>query len=487
MKVACFVSPLVHQRGPCLGLGWSEFLARLLQSLHQEAQCDCLLITGVWFKEWAIEHGKAQLLTGIRLVLLDEVRLYRQIRRTGILPTALDSILHEAEGEDLPALRIIADAIARQADGFEADVVIGFAGAANCVSALWPRALRLHIERGHFAKDPYPYSIYFDHLGIHGRSAIAQVDGRDLAYPVTHDGRALVSAFRSVMTARLRSLDPFTDFDLRGQFERVFLLPLQISNEVFFDAQSNYRTQFEFLYDVLAATPADVGVVVTEHPSIEPILRRTGLYANLDLLRRSFPNMIFFEESRLYKTPSQFLVPRVDGVWTVSSSIGHQALLFDSTIGSPAGTEISHFADATTFAAFFDRLGQRHPNKSDALLAWLLERYIVPETIFSDGRWLKDYLERRIVAAGSAANPIDGFVEIADADRLMAAWTAPGADRPLPKADLWKEDVLPEEMLAERAALRDERDAMLNSTSWRLTAPLRALKRAATGWRADAA
>jgi hypothetical protein len=216
-------------------------------------------------------------------------------------------------------------------------------------------------------------------------------------------------------------------------------------------------------------------------------LRRTGLYANLDLLRRSFPNMIFFEESRLYKTPSQFLVPRVDGVWTVSSSIGHQALLFDSTIGSPAGTEISHFADATTFAAFFDRLGQRHPNKSDALLAWLLERYIVPETIFSDGRWLKDYLERRIVAAGSAANPIDGFVEIADADRLMAAWTAPGADRPLPKADLWKEDVLPEEMLAERAALRDERDAMLNSTSWRLTAPLRALKRAATGWRADAA
>ncbi len=446
-----------------------------------------MLITGAWFKDWAIGSGKVRLLTGLRLVLLDEVSLYRKIRATGVLPTALDSILYEASGEDFPALHVIADAIASQAAGFEPDVVIGFAGEADYASALWPRALRLHVDRGHFAKDPYPFSLYFDHLGTHGRSAIAQVNGKDLAYPVTLEGRALVSAFRSTMAARLKLLDPFAALDLRRHFDRVFLLPLQTSNEVFFDAQSDYRTQFEFLYDVLAAAPADVGVIVTEHPFFEPVLLRTGPCANLDQLRLSFPNMIFFEESRVYQTPSQFLLPRVDGVWTVSSGVGHQALLFDGIVGSPAGTEISHFADAPTFEAFFDRLGQRQFGKSEALLAWLLERYLVPATLFTDGRWLKDYLTRRIEAARSAVKPIDGFVETADADRLMMAWTAQSADSPLQKTEQWEEDVLRADMLAERNALRNERDAILNSTSWRVTAPLRALKRAATGRRVDAA
>jgi hypothetical protein len=55
-------------------------------------------------------------------------------------------------------------------------------------------------------------------------------------------------------------------------------------------------------------------------------------------------------------------------------------------------------------------------------LAWLLERYLVPATLLSNGRWLHDYLQRRLDAARSAIDPIDAFVPIADADRLMDAW-----------------------------------------------------------------
>jgi hypothetical protein len=492
MKIACFVNPLVHQRGPCRGHVWSEFFAKLLQPLRRDARCDCMLITGAWFEDWAIENDRngrlADLLAGLRLVLLDEVSLYRQIRSRGDLPTALGSIINDADDANVSALQVIADVLASQVGDFAPDVVIGFAGDAKYLSALWPHALQLHVERGHFARSPYPFSMYFDHLGVHARSAIAQVGGSELAYPVTSDGRALVSTFRSTMAAGLERLDPFRSHDLRAGFDRVVLLPLQISNEVFFDAQASYRTQFEFLYDVLIATPPDVGVIVTEHPNAEPVLRRTGPCPNLAELRQSFPNMIFFEECRSLHTPSQFLVPRVDGVWSVSSSIAHQALLFGGAVGTPPGTEISHFADATTYDGFLARLGHREPDKAEAFLAWLLERYLVPATLFSDGRWLNDYLERRLDAARSAVDPIDGFVATADPDRLMQAWITQAQERRATVAQPWQEDSLRAELAelaADRTMLLAERNALLNSTSWRMTAPLRSLKLAAGGWRAD--
>jgi hypothetical protein len=131
------------------------------------------------------------------------------------------------------------------------------------------------------------------------------------------------------MAAALNSLDPFRAHDFGSRFDRLCLLPLQISNEFSFDGPVSYRTQFEYLYDVLVAAPKDIAVIVTEHPSGEPVLRRSGPNSNIDVLRRTFPNMIFLDEFRRYQSSSQFLVPRVDGVWSVSSSIGYQALLFN--------------------------------------------------------------------------------------------------------------------------------------------------------------
>jgi hypothetical protein len=123
------------------------------------------------------------------------------------------------------------------------------------------------------------------------------------------------------MSAAFNSLDPFRSNDFRSRFDRLCLLPLQISNAFSFDAMVNYRTQFEYLYDFLAAAPKDVGVIVTEHPQGEPVLRRSGPFSNIDTLGRTFPNTIFLDEFRRYQSPAQFLVPRVDGVWSVSSSV----------------------------------------------------------------------------------------------------------------------------------------------------------------------
>jgi hypothetical protein len=148
----------------------------------------------------------------------------------------------------------------------------------------------------------------------------------------------------------------------------------------------------------------------------------------VNYLRHTFPNLIFRDDFRAWFAPSQFLVPRVDGVWTVSSNVGYQAMLFNRVLGTPATTHMSGIADATEFQDFIGRLGQ--PANADAFLAWQLERYLVPEVLFSDGRWLHGYLERRIDAARRGADPIEAFVPTADSDRLMEAWIAQ-APRPV--------------------------------------------------------
>ena len=62
--------------GPCFSYGRVEALIKLIEPLRREARCECMLIAGTWFKTWARQNGKADLLTGLRTVWLDELLLY---------------------------------------------------------------------------------------------------------------------------------------------------------------------------------------------------------------------------------------------------------------------------------------------------------------------------------------------------------------------------------------------------------------------------
>src|SRR5262249_7712822 len=115
---------------------------------------------------------------------------------------------------------------------------------------------------------------------------------------------------------------------------------------------------------------------------------------------------------------------------------------------------------------------------ADSFLAWLLERYLVPATLLANGRWFRDYLQRRLNAARSATDPVDAFVPTADADHLMEARIIKAREPPRMTSLQREDDASTTELFAELRALRREADALLNSTSWRITAPLGRLKQA---------
>ena len=469
MKVACYVHPIVHSLGPLFNYGHFEICTELLQTLRRDAGAECLLIARSQFFRRAIKEGKAQLLRGLRVAELDDIFLYQKVSAAGILPTSLDSLAYATDSKNHDALRLLAEEIERSTMGFIPDVVISFAIQIDFLETVWPNALRLHCEMGPYSRNPYPRSLFFDHLGMYGRSVIGQAGGRIRAREVSTDACALARAFRSSSAAALSSVNPFQIYDFHNRFDRLCLLPLQVSNYYSFDEQTNYRTQFEFVFDVLALAPRDVGLLVTEYVEWGPVIKTRGPGENLDYLRQAFPNFIFDTDFRAYYTPSQFLVPHVDGVWSVSSNVGYQALLFNKLLGSPKTSHLASVADITELTEFFGELKQSRSKDNDAFVAWQLEHYLVPEALLADGRWLNDYLERRILAARTANDPVDAFVPIADINRLEQAWVG---SAPSPRA------LTPEPSVEARL------QAILQSRSWRATAPLRAATTAFRLWRA---
>jgi hypothetical protein len=153
-------------------------------------------------------------------------------------------------------LCVLAEEVLRASAGFIPDVVISFATPTDFLAPSWPGTLRLHVEAGPYSRNPYPESLFFDHLGMYGRSIIARAPTRLREFTVQAEQAGFVAAFRRHYAAVLETIDPFRDIDLRGPFDRVCLLALQVSDWYGFDEQVTYRTQFEFLIDVLSANAA---------------------------------------------------------------------------------------------------------------------------------------------------------------------------------------------------------------------------------------
>jgi hypothetical protein len=285
MKVAGYMHPGIFLQGPYFNDVWVEILGRLLQGLHRDAGSECLLISGSRFLRRASEPRCDDLFDGIRTAEIQETTLLRRLSTLGVVPTALDRLAYGVGEEHHPALCVLAEEVLRASAGFVPDVVISFATPTDFLTRSWPGTLRLHVEAGPYSRNPYPGSLFFDHLGMYGRSVIARAPTRLRESTVAPEQAGFVAAFRRYYATVLETIDPFRDVDLRGPFDRVCLLPLQVSDWYGFDEQVTYRTQFEFLIDVLSATPPDVRVVVTEYPDWGPVIRQSGPGRNLGYSR----------------------------------------------------------------------------------------------------------------------------------------------------------------------------------------------------------
>lgn len=487
MNILFYIEPWIEKARP----EWKDvWIEAVMLPLYQAVQ--------------AFSEQRCCFLLGDAQRVMAERYLRRQGTQTGIITQPeLRAIFPDYLTASLAWQRDAAPPAARQAmqqllidklQGFVPDIVISFMMPVPFLRAMFPQALVLHQEVGGFSRAPYPPTWHLDPCGMFADSYVSRFAQQIAAAPLTAEQQEFLAGFRQTFCDELlQAKNPFTRQELIGDkpLKHLLLLPLQISDYIAFEGCCGYRSQWDMLTQVLDNVRPDIGVVVTEHSDWGRMLTPA---ANA-YLRRTYPNYIYTERFEDVEYPSQYLLAHVDAVATVSSSVGIQGLLWRKPVCALGNSHINAMADIADIAQLGSYLEGGSYRDKDNLLHFLLTRYyFMGGGYLWNSRWLEAWL-RHWLEAYRGRGVDAGFFPPADTDAaLLDAYRAAAyphlpcisrdrvqrqtAEQQLQQtlAALAQERAANQSLQLELAVARTELQALHDSSSWRVTAPLRKIK-----------
>lgn len=270
--------------------------------------------------------------------------------------------------------------------GWQPDIIFCWEFPTTLFRKIFPNALVLDIMPGAYMRPPYPKTISIDPVGLYRESFLKTFDGTQ-SFETLGDTseflkiRDLYSTYfnqdTDVQKVILDLVDPSRKFD------KYWLVPMQISSYFGFYENCKYKDQFDFLIDILSKAPDNVGVIATQYIG-SLVSEKTLNNRNLGYIRNLHPNFLYSTEFEKLDNISQYIVPWVDTVVTVSSTLGFQALLHGKKLNSPSTSHLSYIASSLTEA---DR------ESNQAFVASLMCRQnVLVEKFLNDTEYFKSIL-----------------------------------------------------------------------------------------------
>lgn len=303
---------------------------------------------------------------------------------------------------------------------FDPDVVIAYECASAVVRKAFPKKLVLDSTLGMFSREPFPETFCLDPCGSFKDSWLAQHGAQISAQPVSNDASEFMQRLRShYLDGIISAHNPIKKKQVRKGFDKVVLLPLQVSPYFAFDnnADRAYSSQFDYLCNVMEQVSPDTGVFVTEHGFQQVITDR-----NRKWLKDRFGNLIFDEDLRKHRWLSQFALEHVDGVITVSSAVGLLGAFAQKPVCVLGRSHLTAVAASNDVASFTDNLANLSADR-DGLLHYLLTRYYpMTERHLHNETWFPEFLRRGLEKHEARTPLADFFDPIEDSERLLATY-----------------------------------------------------------------
>jgi hypothetical protein len=399
MRLLFHIEPLVMHGRPFHYWAWLDRAAQMVRSLEAEA--------AGWDVRLALNHALGTRALAPRDPALgrhpqqgyglarERLAVFAQEEIRALYGAPNVAILEGLHRGAWPDTTVAAHArlLRERLGGFEPDVIVSWTPSAHLRRA-FPQAVVLHTEMGLFSRPPYPSHAFLDPEGMLDRSLLGTHADEIRARAAEPGDAALLADLRAGLAERHAATTPFAGFErrLRERYRSLALLPLQFGGEFAFDASGPFRNQGELLLHVAERLPEDVGLIVAQHGTAlwlgDAIDDETRGY-----LAQACPQMLFVQPSAV-PNAGQLLVPHVDTVISVSSSVGMQALYWKKRLVTPGHGYLRAWADGDDVA---DLAAGREsaPREQDAALAWLLRRYWVRDArLLRDGAWLDAALRR---------------------------------------------------------------------------------------------
>lgn len=218
--------------------------------------------------------------------------------------------------------------VQKKLGNWKPDLILMHETHAPYLTDLYPKSLILHAMYGMTHKEPYPQTFLFDNKGLYANSILAKMDWNSI--DLNEGDIETLKKIKNWYAQQLIPHDPVWGIieKYQSNYEKLILLPLQVDDYYAFDECSSYKNQYEYLSDILDRIPKEWGLVVTGHSGYSPCVSDIQL-ANLKL---EYPNLIQNDQIDNIPYVSQVLMPHIDAVISVSSSIGLQALLFNKPL-----------------------------------------------------------------------------------------------------------------------------------------------------------
>jgi hypothetical protein len=275
-------------------------------------------------------------------------------------------------------------AIIQSLGDFVPEVIIAYTPAGFLQKA-FPDAVLLHRECAYPSLPPFAVTWFLDPVGIFGLSFLkAQHEEVLGAMKYGEEERTLLRGFRSLCRRALRDQSPYLTSleEFSAKFSKTLLLPLQFSSFYLFDSLCSFRSQGEYLIDVLNALPSDIGLVVTRHPLGEKFSSDF-----LEYLSANYSNLLITDEIEGVCSVSDYIAPLVDGVITLGSKVGFMAMLWNKHLIALSDDFLAEFADGRDLHDVHALLEKPVRNR-DRLLYWMLTHYSVPRPYANSESWL---------------------------------------------------------------------------------------------------
>jgi len=278
---------------------------------------------------------------------------------------------------------------------FVPDVIIPISSSAKHLKYAFPQSLILFNESGIFSRLPYPGSLYFDCYASMDESFLLRHKNELLALNCNEKEREFLEKIRQFFYPVIDKSNFYTvQLGIaRKLYQKVILLSLQRFQSPLFRTQSTFKDQIEYLKYVFDNVDESIGIIVTEHSS-DRILNCAPIH---DYFKNKYKNFVYIPNTEIFPNSSQSILRMVDGVVTVSSTVGLQALLYQKPLFVPSqNSYLNAFADENDLKkikSFFDE-GQ-YKNK-DGALYYLITRYYPTNKYFEDGQWFFNFVDRSL-------------------------------------------------------------------------------------------
>ena len=272
------------------------------------------------------------------------------------------------------------------------DIIITFSPV-EYLKKIYPSALFLHYEYGMFSRKPYPRTYYLDPVDSNGSSYINKYY-LDIQNTTIAEENEFLEFLEKLNDVILKN-NPFEKEikELRKKYKYLVLLPLQASNFWIFDFETEYKSQFEYLEDVLIKTSKfkNIGIIVTQHSS-NAFLNNKEI---VEYLKNRYNNFILLETTKHYFEISPLLVPYVDAIITVSTSVGFHAILWNKKLITLGKSYLKKLSDSSNLDNL-DKVLESNTKNRKKVLYWLLTRYYIPENYIKNSEWMIKFLKTSI-------------------------------------------------------------------------------------------